>query len=180
MVMTETEKRTNSKALSAGWICFLIGVAIMLFIHTGILFSGPFFLTAFILSIVVITKNRIAAGVVLLLASLIVPPAIFLGTVALTYQTNMMKLESEQLQKEAALRSIVFEDLKGDRSRSIMEVEGKVRNNGHKQVEYVKVGVEWLGKYDKIVDSDWTYAVSGLDRAAQNRSGCLPGSITVP
>ena len=43
--MAQAEK---SKVMSIGWTCFWVGVAIMLLIHTSILFSGPFFLAAFI------------------------------------------------------------------------------------------------------------------------------------
>ena len=161
--MTEATAK-KSKALSAGWSCFSIGVAIMLLIHTSILFSGPFFLAAFVLSIVGITQNRIGSGVVLLILSLIVPPAIFIGTIALSYESSITEIETKRLreenEKKAALRSISFEDVNGELGRSYMEIEGKVRNNGNRKVDYVKVGVEWLDKNGKVVDTDWTYAVS--------------------
>ena len=43
-----------------------------------------------------------------------------------------------------------------------MVVEGKVRNKGIRRVENVKVSVEWMDKNGKVLDTDWTYAVSSV------------------
>jgi len=42
-----------------------------------------------------------------------------------------------------------------------MYCEGRVRNNGKSTVKFVKVEVEWLDQNEKVLDTDWTYAVSG-------------------
>ncbi len=142
--MAQAEK---SKVMSIGWTCFWVGVAIMLLIHTSILFSGPFFLAAFILSIVGITQSRVTSGVVLLLATLIVPPVIFFATFALSpyddpVTESVTEWEEERLKKERerreALRNVVIEDVKGELGRTSMVVEGKVRNKGIRRVENVK------------------------------------------
>ena len=166
--MAQAEK---SKVMSIGWTCFWVGVAIMLLIHTSILFSGPFFLAAFILSIVGITQTRVTSGVVLLLATLIVPPVIFLGTFALLphddpVTESVTEWEAERLKQEEerreALRNVVIEDVKGELGGTSMVVEGKVRNKGIRRVENVKVSVEWMDKNGKVLDTDWTYAVSSV------------------
>ena len=166
--MAQAEK---SKVMSIGWTCFWVGVAIMLLIHTSILFSGPFFLAAFILSIVGITQSRVTSGVVLLLATLIVPPVIFFATFALSpyddpVTESVTEWEEERLKKERerreALRNVVIEDVKGELGRTSMVVEGKVRNKGIRRVENVKVSVEWMDKNGKVLDTDWTYAVSSV------------------
>lgn len=166
--MAQAEK---SKVMSIGWTCFWVGVAIMLLIHTSILFSGPFFLAAFILSIVGITQSRVTSGVVLLLATLIVPPVIFFATFALSpyddpVTESVTEWEEERLKKERerreALRNVVIEDVKGEHGRTSMVVEGKVRNKGIRRVENVKVSVEWMDKNGKVLDTDWTYAVSSV------------------
>ena len=160
--MTSTADK-KSKTISIGWACFWIGVAIMLFIHTSILFSGPLFLAAFILSIVGITQNKVASGVILLLASLIVPPVIAIGTIALSIDSSIQQIETDNLRKEnekkLALRYISFEEVRWWYKRSYMEARGKIRNKGTKKVEYIKVCVEWVDKNDKVLDTDWTYAV---------------------
>ena len=182
--MAQAEK---SKVMSIGWTCFWVGVAIMLFIHTSILFSGPFFLAAFILSIVGITQNRVTSGVVLLLATLIVPPAITIGTYALIAYNDSVKereaeefvkywqaegrkkqnekREKEKKERKEALRNISFEDVTAEFGRYFMVVEGKIRNKGIRRIENVKVGVEWMDKNGAVVDTDRAYAVGyeGID-----------------
>lgn len=44
-----------------------------------------------------------------------------------------------------------------------MYCEGKVRNNGSRAYDYIKVKVEWLDKNGDVIDTDWTYAVGGED-----------------
>ena len=122
-----------SKVMPIGWVCFWIGIAIMLLIPSLILFSGPFFLAAFVLSIVGITQSRVTSGVVLLLATLIVPPAITLGTYAFIayndsvkerqekefvkyWQAEGRKKQNEKIEKKIeerkeALKNISFEDV---------------------------------------------------------------------
>ena len=170
--MAQTEK---SRVMPIGWVCFWVGVAIMLLIPSLILFSGPFFLAAFILSIVGIAQNRVAVGVVLLLATLIVPPAITVGTYAfIAYNDSVEEREAEEFvkyweaegrkqqnEKREALRNISFEDVAGEFGRHFMVVEGKIRNKGIKTVENVKVGVEWTDKNGKSIDKEWRYVVTG-------------------
>lgn len=164
-----------SKVMPIGWVCFWIGIAIMLLIPSLILFSGPFFLAAFVLSIVGITQSRVTSGVVLLLATLIVPPAITLGTYAfIAYNDSMEERKAQEFvkyweaegrkqqnEKREALKNISFEDVAGDFGRHFMVVEGKIRNKGIKTVENVKVGVEWTDKNGKSIDKEWRYVVTG-------------------
>lgn len=169
-----------SKVMPIGWVCFWVGVAIMLLIPSLILFSGPFFLAAFILSIVGITQSRVTSGVVLLLATLIVPPAITIGTYALIaykdtveereaeefvkyWQEEARKQQNEKIEKKIeerkeVLKNISFESVTAEFGRYSMVIKGTVRNNDVRKVEDVKVGVEWMDKNGKVVDTDWAYA----------------------
>ena len=44
---------------------------------------------------------------------------------------------------------------------NFMYFKGKIRNNGNATVDFVKVKIEWLDDSNNVLDSDWTYAVSG-------------------
>ncbi|MEN3368466.1 MAG: hypothetical protein V7609_609 [Verrucomicrobiota bacterium] len=90
-----TVVNTNVKqgAVIGGWVCFAIGMLLMLLSLWAFIIYGPLLLVAFILSIVAMSQGRIAGGVSLLLCCLIVPPIAIVGLVA---------ARSEQITKLAA------------------------------------------------------------------------------
>lgn len=155
---TQTTDRSPTKAIKAGWICFAIGTAAMFFSLATFFIYGPLFFAAFILSIVGMAQGRVSGGVILLLVTLAIPTISWIGLFAVNVGDAMQEAKVE---KRQALENIGFEEIKGYIDGNYMYLEGKVRNNGSKDVEFVKVTVEWLDANEKVLDTDWTYAVSG-------------------
>ena len=153
--MTEEKPRSVKKrTITAGWICFVIGMFLM-FASLGTFFLyGPLFLAAFILSIVGMAQGRVAAGIVLLLVSLAIPTISWVGLIG--YKVCETLTEQKKLKHEA-LSKIDFEDVEGYIDGSYMYCKGRIRNNGESTVNF---GVEWLDENGKVLDTDWTYAVS--------------------
>lgn len=67
--------QTNVKqgALIGGVACFVIGIILMFLSMWSFIIYGPLFLVAFILSIVAMSQRRVLGGILLLLATLVVP-----------------------------------------------------------------------------------------------------------
>lgn len=67
--------QTNVKqgALIGGIACFAIGIILMFLSMWSFIIYGPLFLVAFILSIVAMAQRRVLGGILLLLATLVVP-----------------------------------------------------------------------------------------------------------
>ncbi len=154
-------QRPQSKAVAAGWLCFVIGLVLVFVSPMGmLLLYAPLFLAAFVLSIVGMAQGRIAGGLVLLLISIVVPLVSVIGVSG--YRIGQA-LHEQDVQKKTALSKLAFEDVKGYPDGEYMYVEGKIRNNGNTSVTYVKVGVEYLDRNGTILDTDWTYA-AGADQ----------------
>jgi hypothetical protein len=153
---------TTSKptaALTAGWICLVIGVAILLLSPVALILIHPWlFLAAFVLSIVAMAKGRIAGGIFLLLASVIMPAILFVGLVGYQFA---QAVTTEQVAQKSAIANLAFEDVKGTTSGDYVYVEGRIRNNGKEHVKFIKVAAEALDKSGAVLDSEWTYAVGG-------------------
>ena len=66
-------RREKSGAVIGGWVCFGIGLAVMCWSLWLFLIYGPLFLASFIMAIVAIAQKRIANGIAMLLASVLVP-----------------------------------------------------------------------------------------------------------
>jgi hypothetical protein len=60
--------------------------------------------------------------------------------------------------------NLVLEDLNCKRSSNFVTLEGRIRNNGDSPVSSVRVAVDWLTKDGTIMETDWTYATSGVLR----------------
>ena len=75
---------TNVKqgAIIGGWVCFGLGIICMVWSLVLFFLYGPFFLVAFILSIVAMSQRRVMGGIALLVATLLVPT--ILGAVLFT------------------------------------------------------------------------------------------------
>jgi len=87
-VVSPTEIQTNVKqgAIIGGFVCFSIGIILMFLTMWSFFIYGPLFLVAFILSIVAMAQKRILGGILLLLATLIVPT--ILGLYLFTTRTT--------------------------------------------------------------------------------------------
>jgi hypothetical protein len=143
----------------AGWICFAIGAGLLLLAPLGLLFVHPWlFLAAFVLSIVAMAKGKVGAGVILLLASIVVPGALFFGQLAYTFTQSAV---TEAAAKKAAIANLSFEDVEGKREGGYLYIEGRVRNNGKEIVRFVKVQGRAFDKQGTPTDTEWAYAVGG-------------------
>ena len=80
-VAQQAEVRTNVKqgALIGGSVCFVLGIIVMVMSGWLVIFYGPLFFVAFILSIVAMAQRRVLGGVLLLLLTIIVPPVLLIG-----------------------------------------------------------------------------------------------------
>lgn len=80
--------QTNVKqgALIGGVACFVIGIILMFFSMWSFIIYGPLFLVAFILSIVAMSQRRVLGGILLLLATLVIPS--ILGLYLFTTRTS--------------------------------------------------------------------------------------------
>jgi hypothetical protein len=77
-----SESKLGDRFSLAGWLCFIIGIGLMvLSIGTFFIFV-PLFLAAFILSILSMSKGKVTSGLLLLLATLIIAPMWGLGMFA--------------------------------------------------------------------------------------------------
>jgi hypothetical protein len=150
--------KRRTAAVNAGWLCFVIGM-VLLFAHIGTtLLSIPLFVASLVLGIVGIAQGRTASGVVLLCMSVAAPLVLVPGVVCARVGQSMAT------QKEAernALASVTIEDEEWYRDGDYFRTKGTVRNRGTTTLNYIKVGATFYDKDNQVVDTDWTYAVSG-------------------
>jgi hypothetical protein len=164
-VAQPAQSKPRSHVARAGVLCLLIGMVLM-FLSLGTFFIyGPLFLAAFVLSIVAMAQGRVAAGVLLLLATISITSITWIGLFALRW-TETTRIQKAA--KDAALANVVLEDVTGRKEGDYFYIEGRVRNNGSESVGFVKVAVELLAGDGTVVDTDYTYAVAG--------DGLRPGS----
>lgn len=99
------------------------------------------------------TALGVGCGIVLAFLAMFVACGWFVANVG----ENMAEAER---QKQEALSSINFEEVEGKIDGDWVRIEGKIRNNGSGEVSFIKIGVELLDSEGKVLDTDWTYAVS--------------------
>lgn len=73
MTTTDNQKLKQGAAIG-GWICFVLGAAVMYYSVWIFILYVPLFFAAFVLSITAMAQRRIVTGVLLLVATLVVPP----------------------------------------------------------------------------------------------------------
>jgi hypothetical protein len=80
--------QTNVKqgALIGSLVCLVLGLLLMYFTLFSFILYGPLFLVAFILSIVAMAQGRVAGGILLLLATLVIPT--IMGLVLFTHRAG--------------------------------------------------------------------------------------------
>lgn len=76
--MTEQTQNVKQGAVIGGWICFGLGLAIMLYSLWLVPVYGALLFAAFVLSIVAMSQKRIAGGLALLLCCVIFGPGLWL------------------------------------------------------------------------------------------------------
>jgi len=163
--LRNTRSTTSRAPVIAGWICLVIGLALMYFSLLTIVVYGPLFVAAFILSIIGMARRRVVGGLILLLLTAFLPIAVFagLGSMRMTEVAKKVSAAREE-RKVAAAESLAGCDIEETEVRNedgYMYLQGKVRNNGDRPVEFIKIRVEWLDADGVVLDSDWTYAIGG-------------------
>lgn len=98
------EQGKRSGAVIGGWVCFGLGVALMFATLWSFILYGPLFLVAFILAIVAMAQRRVGQGVVLLLASLVVPFILFFGLAATRTASAIAEVKNAPNEKAAVAR----------------------------------------------------------------------------
>lgn len=166
METTTTEQKTQTKSTLGvvGWVLFAIGLVLMFNSLVYAMFYIPIFIACFIIAIILIAQKSIGSGVTLLLLDLILVPILWFGLVAYNVTDAIETSKKEAAEVSASmLQNIRFEDIKIYTRGDYMYCDGKIRNNGKDSYNYVKVKVEWLDKNGVILDTDYTFAVSGED-----------------
>ena len=74
---TESQKNVKQGAAIGGWVCLILGIALMKHSLLWFWVYGPLFLAAFVLGIAALAQKRILSGILLLLSA-IATPIIFL------------------------------------------------------------------------------------------------------
>lgn len=73
------EEKKRNGAVIGGWVCFALGIALMFASLWSFILYVPLFGVAFVLAIVAMAQRRVGQGVLMLLASIIVPFVLFFG-----------------------------------------------------------------------------------------------------
>jgi hypothetical protein len=156
MDQAENAASKRGRALVAGWVCFGVGIAFLAISLATLFIYAPLFLAAFILSIVAMAQGRIAAGIVLLLVTVIVPPVAWVGTFAANWRAS----QAAQTRNEVdVLAGLNLENVEGRIEDRYVYCKAIVRNSGTAGVSFVKVQVEWLDASGAVVDTGESYAV---------------------
>ena len=77
MTDTSLEMKPGAGALKAGWACLVLGIILMLVPFPLFYLYWPLCIVAFILAIVVLSKGQTTNGIVLLAASILLPPIFY-------------------------------------------------------------------------------------------------------
>ena len=123
----QVETNVKQGAIIGGWVCFGLGL-ICMFISLFMFFLyGPFFLVAFILSIVAMSQRRVLGGVVLLVATLVVPLVLGLvlfATRAIEFAEDMVEsIEETSVSDPDSESSRELESFAGAMKRGFEEAE---------------------------------------------------------
>lgn len=149
---------------TVGWLLFIVGNVILVSSLLYFFLYIPAFIASFVISIILISRGNVGSGVSLLLLTFIVPTILWFGVLAYNVSTGFeeaqQQKDQEQLEKQ---QDIKLQEVRIRNSGGYMYCEGKVRNNGSRAYDYIKVKVEWLDKNGDVIDTDWTYAVGGED-----------------
>lgn len=174
---------TNVKqgAIIGGWVCFALGLSCMFMSLFLFFLYGPFFLVAFTLSIVAMSQRRVFGGVVLLVATLVVPSV--LGLVLFATRTTEFAEDMSKSIKEASLtessdteaqflpplteeQSVEAHQLQSDLETKVDEIEGTTWisprvGDGYKTAVYLyigkKTGEPWLRWKIRYYGDDWLF-----------------------
>lgn len=114
--MTEQQVTAQKQGtVIGGWVCIVLGTALMFWTLLSFILYLPLFLAAFVLGIAAIAQRRLGHGIAILLLSVVVPLVIGMGLGA--YRTQQIMEES---QKKGAVRTMP-QSLPGDPSRAASE-----------------------------------------------------------
>lgn len=111
----------------AGWICFFIGMALLILCPI-IPFYSPFFLVSFVLAIVLLVKEKGTDGLALLLMTLLLPTVVggmifMLGVgTALSAFSGFIKEVEDKQNALVTQQTAMFNQLSAQQARSIQQI----------------------------------------------------------
>jgi len=152
-------KAPGSGALVGGWICFGIGVSLMLLSLFLFLIYAPLFLASFILGIVAMSQKRVAAGLILLLGSLLVPLVLGVGLGSARYAEFRAQHANESAPSDSGNPELQLVDFTCKQEGSYAKIEGHLKNSSARRLDNLRVtgsfyakGGQSLGSESTIVD----------------------------
>ena len=104
--MTDQQISTQRQgAVIGGWVCIVLGTALMVWTLLSFLLYLPLFLAAFVLGIVAIAQRRLANGISILLLSVVVPLVFGIGLGAYRTQQAMEDVRKTETDRATPLGS---------------------------------------------------------------------------
>lgn len=143
---TQVETNVKQGAIIGGWVCFALGLICMFLSLFMFFLYGPFFLVAFILSIVAMSQRRVLGGVMLLVATLVVPSVLGLvlfATRATEFADGISKsIEETSVSASSATNAAEIQFLPPLTEKQLAEAEQL--QNGLETREDEIEGITWI------------------------------------
>lgn len=162
--MSNQPKKSSATLIVFGWVCFALGLLLLAAFLDAFVVYAPLLIASFVLAIILITRRDVAVGVTLLVLTLIIPPVLLAYKIDEQEQAESNERFDEIMEASGAAiakkKAIKFEEVEVYSDDHMMYCSGKVRNHGDQSYDYIKVKVEWIDKNDKVLDTEWIYAVA--------------------
>ena len=104
----------------------------------------------------------VGCGVMLAVIVMLGMCSMCVGKVALD---ATQQIEKQKQEKKQSLASLEIKDPEGELDGDWFKVRGRVCNGGSVPVDFVKVQADFLDRSGKVIDTNWTYAVSSAQLA---------------
>ena len=160
------QDKAGSGAVIGGWVCVLLGTALMIWSLLLFLFYAPLFFVAFVLSIVALAQKRIGHGLGLLFASLILP--LVLGFGLGSYRASELAMEIDKAQKESLSKQVAPSVSDGGQ---VLRPEETVEPQAPKEpsaLEHARENVEIYDFHAKYFDSVLDGKIPGVEFKLKN------------
>jgi hypothetical protein len=173
----QVKSRQGSGAVTGGWICLGLGLALVAFSPLLFILYVPLFIASFVLSIVAMSQRRAGAGVAILLLT-IVGPFFVAGAASATREINRAvnssasSADSSTPVSEAqapAGPELELVDMACRLAGRTATIEGHLRNTSGKRLDNLRVTASWYDNAKTSLGSHSSYA---------EFSALLPGQTT--
>jgi hypothetical protein len=144
----------GSGAITGGVICLVLGILLMFASLWTIILYVPLFLASFVLGIVAMSQSRTGAGVMILLASLIVPFILFvvLGAARTADLAHNLSAASAAADDEK-LEIQSWNCQNASAGSSMMVVVGEVKNVGSAKLDAIQAKGNFYTKDGALIDT---------------------------